>query len=182
MFLVAGILCVTSTWGVPTASQGFLFAFTGALELIPFGASSDLRWNFPAGTLELIPFGVRSDRLLGFAIPGDSFSGIPPCFPPVGVYSDCLFVGNYISPRCGCLILLLSWGTPSTLLYNYNFHPSFNWATCDMGSCASPVSRETVRTLQNCDEVSNFVEAVCAGSGIPIPARLTPHAVLLRRE
>ena len=50
---------------------------------------------------------------LGFGIPGDSFSGIPPCFPLVGVYPDCLFAGNYIFPRWGFPILLLSWGTLS---------------------------------------------------------------------
>ena len=34
-------------------------------------------------------------------------------FSPFGVYPDCLFVGNYIFPRWGFPILLLSWGTPS---------------------------------------------------------------------
>ena len=33
---------------------------SGTLELIPFGANSDLRWNFPAGTSELLPFGANS--------------------------------------------------------------------------------------------------------------------------
>ena len=33
----------------------------GTLELIPFGANSDLRWNCPAGTLELLPFGANLD-------------------------------------------------------------------------------------------------------------------------
>ena len=32
------------------------------MELIPFGARSDIRWYFPAGTLEPIPFGTRSYR------------------------------------------------------------------------------------------------------------------------
>ena len=85
MFLVAGILCVTSTWGVPTASQGFLFAFTGALELIPFGASSDLRWNFPAGASELITFGSRSDCLCDFQSPEIPSRGLLIVFPRWGL-------------------------------------------------------------------------------------------------
>ena len=35
---------------------------SGASELIPFGANSDIRWNFPAGTSELIPFGASLDH------------------------------------------------------------------------------------------------------------------------
>ena len=113
MFLVAVILCVTSTWGVPTASQGFLFAFTGALELIPFGASSDLRWNFPAGTLELIPFCARSDRLWDLRLPEIPLWGFLLLFPrrsllwlfvhgelhfpPFGVFYCFPFLGNSIN-------------------------------------------------------------------------------------
>ena len=31
----------------------------GTLELIPFGANLDPRWNCPAGTSQLFPFGVN---------------------------------------------------------------------------------------------------------------------------
>ena len=50
-------------------SRRFFFAFTGALELIPSGASFDIRWNFPLGTSELIPFGARLDTLWDFQSP-----------------------------------------------------------------------------------------------------------------
>ena len=65
---------------------------------------------------------------LGFAIPIDYFSGIPPCFPPVGVYSAYSFVGNYIFPRWGFTIILLSWGTTYLLWWHmigshYDFFP-----------------------------------------------------------
>ena len=49
-------------WGLKSPeipSRVFLFAFGGALELIPVEANSNLRWNCPAGTLELITFGTR---------------------------------------------------------------------------------------------------------------------------
>ena len=64
---------------------------------------------------------------LGFAIPGDSFSGIPPCFPPfgftllicscgttfspLGVYYSSPLLENYIYPQVGlpALRLLTSW-------------------------------------------------------------------------
>ena len=52
---------------------------------------------------------------LGFAIPGYSFSGISPFSPPVGVYYSYSFVWNYIFPRWGFTILLLSWGTKCIL-------------------------------------------------------------------
>ena len=60
-------------WKFPEiTSWGFLFALAGTQELIPFGANSDLCWNFPDGTLELIPFGANSD------IPWDwGFTEIP---------------------------------------------------------------------------------------------------------
>ena len=90
----------------------FLFAFSGASELILFGTNLNLCWNCPAGTLELILFVLSSDRLwdLGFlGIPSRDYS----LFPSVGVYSDYLFVENYIFPRWGFTILILSWGSTS---------------------------------------------------------------------
>ena len=56
-------------------SRGFLFALAGASELIPFGASSYLCWNFSAGTSELIPFGVCSDLLWYLRSPEIPFWG-----------------------------------------------------------------------------------------------------------
>ena len=87
-------------------SPGFLFAFAGASELIPFCASSYLRWNFPAGTSELFLLLRQLGSPLGFAIPGDSFSEIPPCFPPSGF-----------------ILLICSWGTTFTLLGVYYYSP-----------------------------------------------------------
>ena len=53
--------------------------------------------------------------LLLFAIRGDSFSGVPPCFPPLGVYLNSSFARNSVFPRRGFTVLLLSWGTPFLL-------------------------------------------------------------------
>ena len=50
--------------------------------------------------------------LLLFAIPGDSFSGIPPWFPQLGFTLIVLLDRNYVFPRRGFTVLLLSWGTP----------------------------------------------------------------------
>ena len=58
----------------------------GTSELIPFGANSDLcrnctqRRNFPAGTSEFTSFWRQLGSPLGMKIPGDSLSGIHPCF------------------------------------------------------------------------------------------------------
>ena len=38
-------------------------------------------------------------------------------FSPFGVYSDYLFVWNYIFPRWGLTIIFLSWGTTCTFLF-----------------------------------------------------------------
>ena len=100
-------------------SRGFLFVFSGALEIIPFGASSDLCWNFPAGKLELIPLGASLDRLWDLRspeIPSQWFLLVFPCwgllwlfvcgelyFPLLGVYYSYPFLGNYIN-------VCLSWG------------------------------------------------------------------------
>ena len=80
----------TWDWNYPEIpSPGFFFAFAVDSELIRFGASSDLRWNFPADTSELIPYSAHLDRLLGFVIPEDSFSVLPPRSYPFGVYPNC---------------------------------------------------------------------------------------------
>ena len=62
----------------------------GALELILFGASSDLRWNLSAGTLELIMFGARSDFLWYLRSPEIPSRGFLLAFPRWGLL--CLFV------------------------------------------------------------------------------------------
>ena len=67
--------------------------------------------EFSCGNLGINSVWHQLGSPMGFSIPGDSFSGIPPCFPPVGVYSDYSFVGDYIFPRWGFIILFFSWGT-----------------------------------------------------------------------
>ena len=122
----------------PNVHKKFLQALR---NLFPFGAHSDRTWaynlngdsfrGFPfalAGTADLLtlvfllefsrgrlgtnsfccPFGSLSL----FVICGDSFSGIPPFFPPLGVYLNSLFARNSVLPRRGFTMLLLSWGTP----------------------------------------------------------------------
>ena len=101
-------------------SQGFLFAFAGASELLPFGARSDLRWNFTAGTSELIPFGARSGRLWDLRspeIPSWGFLLVFPClglprlfvrkelhFPLLGGSYSSPFLGNSISFDESCVM------------------------------------------------------------------------------
>ena len=104
-------------------SQGLFFAFAGASELIPFGANSDLRWNCPTGTSEPDSVWNQLGSLLGFAITGDSFSGISPCFPPLG-FTLLIFLWNYIFPSSGFTILLISWGTTYTLHLYIKGHTS----------------------------------------------------------
>ena len=104
LFPFGASLDCTWEWKSPEIpSRGFLFAFAGVLGLIPFGASLDLRWNFPAGTSELIPFGASLDILWEFAIPGDSFSRIPPCFPLLGFTLIIHLRGTTFSPVGGLL-------------------------------------------------------------------------------
>ena len=69
--------------------------------------------EFSRGHLGINSVWRKIGSTLGFAIPGDSFLRYSYLFPPVGVYSAYLFVGNYISPRWRFTILLLSWGTTS---------------------------------------------------------------------
>ena len=82
----------------------------GNPELIPFGANSDLRWNCPAGTSELPSFGANSGLPWYWRFP-EILLEDSSLISRVGVYYDSTFVGNYISPRLGFSVLLLSWGT-----------------------------------------------------------------------
>ena len=66
------------------------------------------------------PFG----SLLGFAIPRDSFSGIPTCFPPLGFTLIVSFARNSILPRRGFTVLLLYWGTTYNHRYKLNMMDS----------------------------------------------------------
>ena len=59
--------------------RGFLFAFTGASELLPLVSLLEFSRRCLGTNSIWRPFGSP----LGFAIPGDSFPGIPPCFPPL---------------------------------------------------------------------------------------------------
>ena len=84
----------------------------GTSELIPFGANLDFCCNFLAGTSEFCPFGANSDLTCDWIFLDISYwvflFGFPRwgllCFP---------FVGNYIFPRWGFTMILLSWGTAS---------------------------------------------------------------------
>ena len=58
------------------------------------------------------PFG----SLLLFAIPGDSFLGIPPCFAPLGFTLIVLFAKKSVSSRRGFSVVLFYWGTPFLLV------------------------------------------------------------------
>ena len=123
----------------PTIHKNFLQALR---NLLPFGPHSDRTWAYNlngdsfrklpyalAGTADLLPLGFLLEftrgrlgtnsfccpfgSLLLFAIRGDSFSEIPPCFPPLGVSLNSLFARNSVFPCRGFTVLLLSWGNPS---------------------------------------------------------------------
>ena len=71
-------------WKYPEiTSWGFLFAFSGTSELIPFDTGSDLCWNCLAGTLELIPFGVYLDLLWYLRFPEIPSLGLLLVSPPL---------------------------------------------------------------------------------------------------
>ena len=55
---------------------------------------------------------------LGLTIPGDYFSGIPPCFPLLGFTLIVCSWESTFPPRWGFPILLLSWGNPSNMPYS----------------------------------------------------------------
>ena len=116
-FLFGAISNRTWEWKSPDIpSCGFLFAFAGALELIPFGARSDLHWNFPEGTLAKHSVWRPIGSTLAFAIPGDSFSGFLLVSPHWGLLW--LFVrGEQHFPPLGFPILLLSWRYPYIFPY-----------------------------------------------------------------
>ena len=80
------------------------------LGINSFGTKSGLCWNCPAGTSELIPFGANSDIPWDWRIP-EILPGNSSLIFPVGVYYASPLVGNYISPHWGVTMLLLSWGT-----------------------------------------------------------------------
>ena len=82
----------------------------GTSESIRFGANQDLRWNCPADTQELIPFCARLYILLVLRFPDIPYWNSS-LFYPVGVYSAYFFMCDFIFPRWGFTIILLSWGT-----------------------------------------------------------------------
>ena len=93
--------------------RGFHFAFAGTSELLPLGSF----WEFSRRRLGTNSFWCPFRSLLLFAIPGDSFLGIPPCFPPLGFILIVLFARNSVFSRRGFTVLLLSWGTPYITCY-----------------------------------------------------------------
>ena len=94
---------------------GFLFTFSGTSELLPLGSLLE----FPCGRLGTNFVWRSFGSLLGFAIPGDSFSRIPPCFPPLGFTLIVSFARNSISSRMGINVFLLSWGTAYIYILPY---------------------------------------------------------------
>ena len=88
--------------------------------------------------------------LLLFAIPWDYFSGIPPCFTPLGFNLIISFSRNSLFPNSGFTVLLLSWGTPyndeiSDLIGGYKSDDSY-------------IEGEDEVTVLFCDEIKNNKE------------------------
>ena len=106
----------------------FPFAFAGTADLFPLG----FLLEFSCGRLRTNSFCCLFGSLLLFAIRGDSFSGIPPCFPPFGVYLNSLFPRNSVFHRRGFTVLLLSWGTPCIPLA-VNHTPICRKPSCPQG-------------------------------------------------
>ena len=79
---------------------GFLFAFDGASELLPLGSLLGFSCGRLGNNSVWHPFGSP----LGFAIPGDSFSGIPPFFPLLGFTLIIRLRGTTFSPVGGLLL------------------------------------------------------------------------------
>ena len=75
--------------------------------------------EFPCGRLGTNSFWHPLGFLLIFAIPGDSFFGIPPCFPLLGFTLIFLFARNSVFSRRGFTVILLSWGTPSIEVFTW---------------------------------------------------------------
>ena len=63
---------------------GFLFTFSGTLELFIFGANPQYLLEFSCWHFGINSFCRYLGSPLRFGIPGDSFSVIPLCFPPLG--------------------------------------------------------------------------------------------------
>ena len=114
--------CSDCTWewnSKEISSQIFLFAFAGASELLLLIYLLEFSRERLGTNSVWRLFGLP----LGFAIPGDSFSGIPPCFPPVGVYLDCSFARNCIFPCWGFTIILISRVTTSITKWQIAYVP-----------------------------------------------------------
>ena len=91
--------------------RGFPFSFAGTVDLLQLG----FLLEFSCGRLGTNSFCRPFGSLFLFAIRGDSFSGIPPCFPPLGVYLNSSFARNSVFPRREFNVILLSWGNPSII-------------------------------------------------------------------
>ena len=112
-FLLAPTSDLPWKWKSPEIpTREFLFAFAGALELIPFGVNLDLRRNWSAGTSELVNFGASSDLLWDMWFPEIPYCGLLLVSPRwgllwlfvrlelhismLGIYYTSPFLGNYI--------------------------------------------------------------------------------------
>ena len=69
--------------------------------------------EFPRGCLGTNTFWRLFGLLLLFAILGDSFTRIPPCFPLLRFTLIVSFARNSVFLRRGCTVLIISWRTPS---------------------------------------------------------------------
>ena len=85
-------------------------SLAGTSELIPFGANSGLCWNFPSGTSDLLPFSANSDLPWDWRFLVITSQGFLFALPYWGLLWF-TFVGNYIFPRWGFTMLIISWGT-----------------------------------------------------------------------
>ena len=79
--------------------RGFTFAFAGTADLLPLGFLLEIS----RGRLRTNSFCCLFGSLLLFAIRGDSFSRIPPCFPPLGFTLIVRLQGTHFSPVGGLL-------------------------------------------------------------------------------
>ena len=83
-------------WEFPS---GIPPCFFGTAELLPLG----FLLEFPRGRLGTNSFWRPFGSILLFAIPRDSFSGIPPCFPLLSFTLIVLFARNSVFPVGGSL-------------------------------------------------------------------------------
>ena len=107
-------LTVSARWHVLTAS-----AWWHVLTHIYFPPFPQSISSFsPVGTSEFLPFGANSDLPWDWIFP-EILLGYSSLLSPVGVYYDSHLLGNYMNvemvkqifPRWGFTMLLLSWGT-----------------------------------------------------------------------